>query len=264
MSNSGPASTAKWNSGSGCQASEPGVCMKVCVDSTAPTSPRAIARRAVCTPGPRTVPGGGSHPRSGRRRPVEESTCFDRFDGEGLLRPHMPARCDGRRADVGVSGGGIGQVDHCLHSVVGEYVLRTPPRTDAVPSGPVLGPVEGDVADDPYVRVGEPFERGEVLLADGAGADDVDTDRTGTGAHPATRSCRSPVPRPTDGGHHRLENRFQVQHLGCLERPPQCVRCLAGGSDGGVLRACGRPVPGEGICGFPRTVAAQRSRVSGP
>lgn len=143
--------------------------------------------------------GGGSHPQSGRRRPVEESTRFER--------------------------------------------------------------VEGDVADDPYVRVVEPAERGEVLLADVAGDEDADTDRSRAGAHQATRSCRSPVPRPTDGGHHRARTPFPGPALGTA-RTSAAVRPVSGRGKRWRRAPCVRPtraVPGEGICAFPQTEVVQRS-----
>ena len=57
MSNSGPAPGQNRNSGLGWKVSGPMYCMTVCADSGSPMSPRAMARRAVCTPGPRTVSG---------------------------------------------------------------------------------------------------------------------------------------------------------------------------------------------------------------
>ena len=82
MSNSGPAPLANRNSGLGWKMSGPTYCMIVCADNGSPMSPRAMARRAVCTPGPSTVSGATptSSPAasacSSRARPLARSTLI--------------------------------------------------------------------------------------------------------------------------------------------------------------------------------------------
>ena len=80
MSSNGPAPRENRNSGLGWKMSGPIYCMTVCADNGSPMSPRAMARRAVCIPGPRTESGATpsnrptaaacasrSRPRPGRR-----------------------------------------------------------------------------------------------------------------------------------------------------------------------------------------------------
>src|SRR5687768_5547984 len=102
MSNSGPPPLANRNSGFGWKMSGPMYCMTVCPDSGSPMSPRAIALRAVCTPGPSTVSGA-----TPTRRPDASawaSRAAGAVDADRLLRPDVLAGGDDLAGDLRVHG----------------------------------------------------------------------------------------------------------------------------------------------------------------
>ena len=105
---------------------------------------------------------------------------------ERLLGPHVLARGDRLRGDLGVHGGD-GQVHDDLHARVVQHVLRGAGGGDAVLLGLGRGDLGVEIAEDQDLEVGEGGEVRQVLVGDDSGADEADAHgAVERGAHAAS------------------------------------------------------------------------------
>ena len=180
MSNSGPAPCWNRNAGFGCQDSGPGVWNMVRAVSGVPMSPRSMIRRAVCSPAPRNV-SGAQPSRTPAASAVFSSPSPDSRSSENgfSVQTCLPA-FDGGRGHLHVRGRD-GQVDDDLDVGMVQCRVHAARLRDAVFLGPRLGRFLEEVGDDVDLQVREDRQVVQVLLADVAGADDGDADRSAAG-----------------------------------------------------------------------------------
>ena len=186
MSNSGPAPLVNRNSGLGWKMSGPMYCITVWADNGSPMSPRAIARRAVCTPGPSTVSGATptSSPAASAfassSRPLSRSTLIG-FSDQTCL-PASIASPDTCAWTAGMVRFTTSSTSGCSRRR--RRVPTVGPRASAACEP---GQVGVQVTEDDHVDVGEPGEVVQIGVADHAGADETDADGTRPGC--AHRTC---------------------------------------------------------------------------